>query len=46
MTVKFREDTGKWQAVLNNKELFGNKRPAKSFRVRERRREVGTGSNP
>ena len=35
MTVKFREDTGKWQAVLNNKELFGNKRPAKSFRVKK-----------
>ena len=31
MTVKWRKDTKKWQAVINDKELFGNYRPAQSF---------------
>ena len=31
MTVKWRDDIQKWQAVINDKELFGKKRPAKSF---------------
>jgi integrase len=35
MTVIFRADTGKWQAVINDKELFGKKRPAKSFSTKK-----------